>query len=145
MREIFDAAVFVGHLGIRVHRVEPGVCETTAQIQPFLLQQDGFVHAGVLATMADHTGGGAAGTLIRSDQGVLSIEFKINMLRPAKGLGLRCVSSVLRPGRTISVAESEVYSVAADGEEALVAKAMVTLAVVAAVKSGQPPGRPSGA
>jgi len=61
------------------------------------------------------------------------VEFKINLLRPAKGESLRCRAKVLKPGKTISVAESEVYAVA-DGKETLVSKATITLAVLARPK-----------
>jgi acyl-coenzyme A thioesterase PaaI-like protein len=68
--------------------------------------------------------------IIGTQGGVLSIEFKVNLLKPAVGASLRCVSATLRAGRTIAVVESEVYTVS-EGREALCAKATVTLAVVA--------------
>jgi uncharacterized protein (TIGR00369 family) len=128
---IFEKAAFVKHLGIRVVRQAEGACDTAMAIRPEHLQQDGFVHAGVIATIADHTAGGAAMTLMREDQGVLSIEFKVNMLRPAKGEELICQATVLRGGRTISVTESEVFTRSPGADDKLVAKATVTLAVVA--------------
>jgi uncharacterized protein (TIGR00369 family) len=85
----------------------------------------------VQATIADHTAGGAAGTLAAEGDLVLSVEFKINFLRPALGERLRCRSTVLRHGKTLTVAESEVYA-QRDRNEKLVAKAMVTLALVPA-------------
>ena len=98
-------------------------------VAPRHLQQDRFIHAGVAATMGDHTAGGAAGTLVKPEETVLTVEFKINLLRPAVGQRLRCRAEVLRQGRTLSVVESAVF--AQDGAaEALVAKLMVTLAVV---------------
>jgi uncharacterized protein (TIGR00369 family) len=126
---MFEKAAFIQHLGIRVVAAADGRCETVMPVRPEHLQQDGFVHAGVLATIADHTAGGAAGTLLTAEQGVLSIEFKINMLRPAKAAELSCRATVLRGGKTISVTESEVYA----GDK-LCAKATVTLAVVPADK-----------
>jgi len=87
------------------------------------------MHAGVMATLADHTAGGAGATLIKPEEIVLTVEFKINLLRPAKGERLRAKSTVLKPGRTLSIVESSVYSWEA-GEEKLSAKAMVTLAIV---------------
>jgi uncharacterized protein (TIGR00369 family) len=94
------------------------------------------VHAGVQATVADHTAGGAAGTVARPGDLVLSVEFKINLLRPAVGDRLRCRATVLRQGKTITVAESEVFA-ASDGQEKLVAKATVTLAHVPAKVQGR--------
>ena len=125
----FRVATFVHDMGVRFVACGPGWCETTLAVQPRHAQQDGFVHAGVLATLADHTAGGAAGTCARLDQGVLSIEFKINLLRPALGPDLRCRAVVLRPGKSVTVAEAEVYDVRPAGE-VMVAKATVTLAVV---------------
>ena len=77
--------------------------------------------------MADHSAGGAAGTLLKKGQLVLTVEFKINLLRPARGDYLRCSAEVLKPGRTLTIAESEVYAVTGD-ESKMVAKATVTLA-----------------
>ncbi|MDQ3369433.1 MAG: PaaI family thioesterase [Myxococcota bacterium] len=129
VEQIFHAP-FVQALGIRATRIAPGEIESELVVRPDHLQQDGVVHAGVLATLADHSAGGAAGTLAPAGHGILTIEFKINLLRPASGRILRCRAIVLRPGRTVTIAESEVS--AGDGDTfRLCAKAMVTLAVVA--------------
>ena len=130
-REIFQRAAFIDGLGIRLRDMGEGWCESVLTVLPGHLQQDGFVHAGVQATMADHTAGGAAGTFAAEGGHVLTVEFKINFLRPARGEHLRCRAAVLRRGRTLHVAESEVYA-GRDGNEKLVAKAMVTLALVPA-------------
>jgi uncharacterized protein (TIGR00369 family) len=92
-------------------------------------QQDGFIHAGVMATMADHTAGYSAFTTVSDHMQILTIEFKINFLRPAFGDTLICSSHVIREGRQVIVAESEVYDVR-EAEEVPVAKAMVTLMAV---------------
>jgi uncharacterized protein (TIGR00369 family) len=139
VREIFQQAAFVTDLGIRLADVGPGWCESVLAIAPKHRQQDGYVHAGVQATIADHTAGGAAGTLSEEGDLVLTIEFKINFLRPALGERLRCRATVLRQGKTLNVAESEVFA-GRDGDEKLVAKAIVTLAVVAAAP-GEIPAR----
>jgi uncharacterized protein (TIGR00369 family) len=129
VRAIFEKAAFVTDVGIVVTEVGPGWCESALEVKPRHLQQNGFVHAGVLATMGDHTAGAAAGTLVGGDEGVLTVEFKINLLRPAKGDRVRCRAQVLRQGRTLSVVESEMMAIGG-GEEKLVAKSTVTLAVV---------------
>jgi uncharacterized protein (TIGR00369 family) len=129
VQEIFDRAAFIEEVGIKVSGIGAGWCETTLEILPKHLQQDNFVHAGVLATLADHTAGGAAGSVVREEEIVLSVEFKINLLRPATGDALRCRAQLLRAGRTLIVAESEVFARTED-QEKLVAKATVTLAVV---------------
>ncbi len=129
VRSIMDRAAFIADLGIVLTAVGPGWCETEVAIQPRHLQQNGFVHAGVLATLGDHTAGAAAGSLVGVGEGVLTVEFKINLLRPALGELVRCRAQVLRAGRTLSVVEAEMFSVAG-GDPKLVAKSTVTLAVV---------------
>ena len=130
VQDIFKRAAFVEDLGIHGVRLEKGECESSLKVQPKHLQQDNLVHAGVIATLADHTAGAAAGTLVQEGEIVLTAEFKINLLRPGRGGELRCCSKVLKPGRMFTVVESEVFS-NFKGEEKLIAKALVTLAVVA--------------
>jgi uncharacterized protein (TIGR00369 family) len=126
---IFEQAAFVSNLGIRLVDMGPGWCETELDILPGHFQHHEYVHAGVQATMADHTAGAAATTLVGEHEYVLTAEFKINFLRPARGEQLRCRSQVLKPGRTLIVAESEIL--AGNREQStLVAKAMFTLAIV---------------
>jgi uncharacterized protein (TIGR00369 family) len=88
-------------------------------------QQHGFVHGGVIATMADHTAGGAARS-VSGEKDVLTVEFKINYLRPATGDRLHCTATVLRAGKTMIVAEALVYA-GNTGKETLVAKLIETL------------------
>ncbi|WP_432473138.1 PaaI family thioesterase [Amphritea sp. HPY] len=129
VRRVFDKAPFVRELGIALLDFEPGHCNTQLPLEDRHLQQDGYVHAGVQATLADHTAGTAAATLLNAEQLILTAEFKINLLRAAKGDSLFCRAGVLKPGAQLIVAESEVFCVA-DGQTDLVAKATVTLAVV---------------
>lgn len=136
---VFHSAPFIADLGLRLESLSPGRCVSSLALSRRHLQQDGYVHAGVQATIADHTAGTAAATAIPPDRIVLSIEFKINLLRPARGESLVCRAQVLRPGRQIVVAESEVFSVDPSGER-LVSKATVTLAVVPRPVAGALPG-----
>lgn len=140
VQEIFDRAAFVNDVGIRLTGCGPGWCETELAIAPRHYQQHDVVHAGAQATIADHTAGAAATTLIRSTELVLSAEFKINLLNAARGEKLRCRARVLKAGRMLIVTESEVFAISGANER-LVAKATVTLAVVA--KAGKPPGEAS--
>ena len=128
VQEIFERAAFVSDVGIKVSGAGVGWCETTLDILPRHLQQDGYVHAGVQATMADHTAGGAGATVVKQNELVLSVEFKINFLRPATGQTLRCKSNILKAGKTLIIAEAEVFTL--DGaQEKLTSKATVTLVV----------------
>ena len=129
IQRIFRAARFISDLGIELESVGDGECVTTLELKDRHLQQDGFVHAGVHATIADHTAGVAAATLLRDHQMVLSVEFKINFLREARGDRLICRAEVLKPGRRFSVVESEVSCVDA-GEERLVSKMTDNMAYV---------------
>jgi uncharacterized protein (TIGR00369 family) len=128
-RNIFRQAPFVTEMGIEPREIGPGWCDSQLTILPGHMQHDQVVHAGVLATMADHTAGAASYTLIQADEIVLTVEFKINLLRPATGETLRCRAQVLRPGKMLFVTESEVFARSEEAEK-LVAKAIVTLAVV---------------
>lgn len=129
IERIFHSAPFIRQLGLKLDSVIEGECRTSLTLTEQHLQQDGFVHAGVQASVADHTAGTAAASLIPEGQSVLSAEFKINLLRAAMGSELRCISRVLKAGNTLTVVESEVYCGAFD-DFRLVSKATVTLAVV---------------
>ncbi|MCK6534912.1 MAG: PaaI family thioesterase [Polyangiaceae bacterium] len=132
--EIFSRAPFVRELGIRLVDLGPGWVESELLVEARHMQQDGVVHAGVQATLADHSAGAAAGTLAPAGHATLSVELKIQLLRPALGERLRCRAQVIRPGRTIVATEAWVYAVAA-GEEKLVSQLTATM-TYAAPKTG---------
>lgn len=136
---IFTSAPFVADLGIEPVAIDEGRCESRLELGDRHLQHDGFVHAGVLATMADHSAGAAAATLLRPGRIVLTAEFKISLLRAARGESLHCVARVIKPGSRIMFAESEVHC-ETGGEARLVAKASVSLAVVPDGRQAPPPG-----
>lgn len=128
---IIEGADFIRMLGLELVDTGPGWCETRLALATHHRQQDGYVHAGVQATIADHTAGCAGFTLIDADRIVLTAEFKLNLLRPASGERLRCRAEVLRPGRSLIVAESWLWATDSTATDVLCAKATVTLAVVA--------------
>jgi len=123
---------FVKFCGFDVVHIDDGCFESCLTLEKKHMQQDGFVHAGVIATMADHTAGYSAFTLVPDDQQILTIEFKINYFKPAVGHKLLCRSRVVSKGTKIIVSESEVFSVS-DENEKLVSKAMVTMMPVPAL------------
>jgi uncharacterized protein (TIGR00369 family) len=126
---IFIDAAFVTDLGIALNDVGPGWCETSLTVMPKHLQQHGHVHAGVITTLADHTAGGAAKAAVPPGSDVITIEFKMNFLRPARGQHLTCRGETLRAGKNIVVSESQVF--AGEGQSRqLVAKCTSTLAVI---------------
>ncbi len=117
---------FPAFCGFEVEKVEYGIFQTRLKVRPEHKQQDGFVHAGVIATMADHTAGYAAFTTVSEKFRILTIEFKINYFKPAVGEAIVCRSRVINSGKKIIVSESEVFSVLQEKEK-IVSKAMVTL------------------
>ena len=128
LAEAFRSA-FVEHCGIRAETIRRGYLESRMEVGPQHLQQDGVVHAGAISTMADHSAGYAAFTVIPETYQLFTVEYKINFFRPARGSSLVCRSRVLKEGRRILIAESEVYD-QLQGQEAIAAKAMVTLTAV---------------
>jgi len=120
---------FPAAIGFEVERAEYGIFESRLKICSNHSQQDGFVHAGVIATMADHTAGYAAYTTVSEAFRILTIEFKINFFKPAVGKYIICRSKVVNNGKKIKVSESELFSLNED-QEKLIAKAMVTLIAI---------------
>ena len=110
---------------------------SSVQIEENHRQQDGFIHAGVMATMADHTAGYSAFTTVPENMQILTIEFKINFLLPAFGNALTCQSRVIREGRQIIIAESDVFDLH-QKKKVQVAKALVTLMAVPKEKLKRP-------
>jgi len=113
-------------IGARLTRVAPGETEIELPYRADLCQQHGFFHAGITSTIADSAGGYAAFSLFPADASVLTIEFKINLLAPASGERLRAVGRVIKPGRTVTVSEAEVFALK-EGEEKLCARLNSTM------------------
>lgn len=120
---------FIRFCRFKAKHAQWGMFRANVKIAEDHRQQDGFIHAGVMATMADHTAGYSAFTTVPESMQILTIEFKINFLRPAFGEELVCNSHVIREGRQIIVSESEVLDIR-EGVQVSVAKAMVTLMAV---------------
>jgi len=120
---------FIKYCRFEADDVRRGYFQSSVKIEDQHRQQDGFIHAGVMATMADHTAGYAGFTTVGEEIQILTVEFKVNFLKPAHGEALVCRSKVIRGGNTIIISESEVFDIR-NGEETLAAKAMVTLMAV---------------
>ena len=116
-------------IGATLSHVAAGEAHIMLPVRADLTQQHGYVHAGILATIADSACGYAALSVMPEDAAVLSIEFKINMLAPAEGLRLVAHGRVIKPGRTIVVCAAEVYAERGDMEK-LVATMTGTMMVV---------------
>jgi uncharacterized protein (TIGR00369 family) len=126
---------FIQHCGLEAVHIKRGLFESRVLIGEHHRTQDSFVHAGLMATMADHTAGYAAFTTVSEEYRILTIEFKINFLRPAYGNALRCRSRVISKGKQVIVAESKVHDVRKT-HEIQVAEALITLMAVPAKKIG---------
>ena len=133
-RAFFASAPFMVDLGITPTEVAAGRMCTVLPLQPRHLQHTGQVHAGVMATMADHTMGAAAQTLAPAARWIVTAELKVSVLRPARGERLVCEASVIKAGRTLSFTEAEVWAESA-GQRTLVVKASATMALTPAKES----------
>src|SRR4051812_42026288 len=129
VRDSFAKQTFMTTLGARLVRVEPGAVDVEVVAREDLVQQHGFLHAGVLASAADSACGYAALSLMPAGAAVLSIEFKINLLAPAAGARVVASGRVLRAGRTVTVCRGDVTSYSPDGEK-LVATMVATMMTV---------------
>jgi uncharacterized protein (TIGR00369 family) len=110
LRSSFAKQTAMSSIGAELIRVEPGVVEISIPYSSDLTQQHGFMHAGIITTIADTACGYAAYTLMPVNSDVLSVEFKVNLLRPAKGSKFVAVSEVLKPGRTLTVVRADVFA-----------------------------------
>jgi uncharacterized protein (TIGR00369 family) len=126
VRASFARQGLMGHLGARLVSVGEGTCAIACAPRPELSQQHGFVHAGVVAAIADSAAGYAALAVTPEGSEVLTVEFKLNLLAPATGDLLIARGRVLRAGRTLTVCQSEVAALR-DGEERQCAVALVTM------------------
>jgi uncharacterized protein (TIGR00369 family) len=98
---------------------------------PDLTQQHGFIHAGIITAGLDSACGIAAFTLMPAATGILTVEFKTNLLAPARGERFAFRATVVKPGRTLTVCEARAYA-AHDGGETLIATMSGTLMALAA-------------
>lgn len=129
-RDSFARQQAMATLGVGVERAEPGRVVLAMDHRPELTQQHGFIHAGIVATALDSACGYAAFTLMPEGSGVLTIEFKINLLAPARGPRFRFEGLVIKPGRTITVTEGRAWQ-HDGGEPKLIATMNATLMTIA--------------
>jgi uncharacterized protein (TIGR00369 family) len=113
-------------LGISIARLEPGEVELAMAYSPDLTQQNGFVHAGIITAGLDSACGIAAFTLMPVGSDILTVEFKTNLLAPARGKRFAFRATVVKPGRTLTFCEGRAYA-EHDGIETLIATMTGTL------------------
>jgi uncharacterized protein (TIGR00369 family) len=130
IRDSFARQSIMATLGARITEVQPGRVTIELPYRADLAQQHGFVHAGVLATVADSACGYAAFSLMPAEAAVLSIEFKINLLSPARGERFVAEGHVVRAGRTITVCQAEVVAVEGERREPVAAMTATMMTVL---------------
>ena len=129
VRESFQRQIVMQTIGASLESVEPGLVSIRLPFSRGLTQQHGFLHAGIVATIVDSTCGYAALSLTPDDTGVLTIEYKLNLLAPARGQSFLAVGRVVKPGRTICFTEGQVWAESLD-QRKLVTTISATIMVV---------------
>lgn len=129
VRESFAAQAMMATIGARLVRVDAGEIEIRVPYRAGLTQQHGFLHAGVVAAALDSACGYAAFSLMPEGVGVLSVEFKTNLLAPARGSELVARGRVIRAGRTVTVCQADGLMLA-DEKEATIATMLATIMTI---------------
>jgi uncharacterized protein (TIGR00369 family) len=117
VKDSFDKQIVMELIGGELTRVEPGVVEISLTYRSDLTQQHGYVHAGIITTIADSACGYAAYTLMPPNSDVLAVEFKVNLMRPAKGDTFVARAEVVKSGRTLTVVRADVHAITGDQRE----------------------------
>ena len=128
VRESFSRQSHMATLGAEIAFIAPGEVHVAVPFAAQFCQQNGFMHAGAIASVADSANGYAAYTLAPPDTDVLAVEFKINLLAPARGVGFLACGRVLRPGRALTVCQADIFTTGA-AERALIATMLSTVIV----------------
>nr|WP_168989812.1 PaaI family thioesterase [Azoarcus taiwanensis] len=111
VRASFARQQIMSLIGAELAVVEPGYTEIHLPHRPEITQQHGFIHGGVVGTIADSAAGYAANTLTPADTSVLTVEYKINLIAPADGERLVARGEVIKPGRTLIITRAEVFAI----------------------------------
>ena len=121
IKQSFAKQTVMSLIGGELTRVEPGIVEITLAYRSDLTQQHGYVHAGIITTIADSACGYAAYTLMPPNSDVLAVEFKVNLMRPAKGETFVARAEVIKSGRTLTVVRADVNALTGPAQRELVA------------------------
>lgn len=117
IKQSFAKQTVMRLIGAKLARIEPGIVEITLPDRADLSQQNGYLHAGILTTIADSACGYAAYSLMPPNSQVLSVEFKVNLLRPAKGETFLASAEVVKSGKTLTVVRADVFGIEGDRRE----------------------------
>jgi uncharacterized protein (TIGR00369 family) len=129
VRSSFARQAAMRMLDVSIDRVAPGEVDLVLPFRSDLTQQHGYLHAGIVTAVIDSACGYAALSLMEPGTAVLSVEFKVQLLAPARGESFRALGRVVRSGRTLTVVMGELRSIAPDGDEviALMTGTMMTM------------------
>ena len=130
IRSSFEKQGVMKTIGAGLTKIAPGEVVIEFSYDTSLTQQHGYVHAGVVTTVVDSACGYAAYTLMAPDSEVLTIEYKVNFMYPARGERFKGIGRVLRSGRTVTVCSGDVIAVE-NGKEKVVATMLATMISVA--------------
>ncbi|RJP46819.1 MAG: PaaI family thioesterase [Anaerolineaceae bacterium] len=126
VRDSFSKQEMLTSLGAEIALLKAGEFHLTAPYDARFTQQDGFLHAGIVTTLMDSACGYAAYSLMPAASRVLSVEFKVNLLSPARGQRFRAEGRVIKHGRTLTVCEGKLFSIEKE-EESLCAIMQATM------------------
>ena len=126
VRSTFNLQQLMKTINAKLVKVGPGEVHIEIPFQLELTQQNGFIHAGIITSIVDSACGFAAYSLMTATSGVLTVEYKINLLSPALGERFLAIGRVKKPGRTLTVCEGDVFA-HTEGEEKLVATMLATM------------------
>ncbi len=136
VRSSFTKQSVMKTIGAKLVKISPGEVMIEFSYDQSLTQQNGFIHAGIVTTVVDSACGYAAYTLMPADSDVLTIEYKVNFMSPAKGETFRGIGKVLKSGRTITVCTGDVVAIE-DGKERVVATMQATMICLASLAGNQ--------
>jgi uncharacterized protein (TIGR00369 family) len=131
IKQNFARQSIMAFIGAELSLIGPGVVEITLPYRKDLTQQHGYLHAGIVTTIADSAAGYAAFSLMPAGSEVLSVEFKVNLLRPAKGEAFLARAEVIKPGKTLTVVRADVFGISEAGTKELVATLQGTMFCIA--------------
>lgn len=130
IKQSFTKQTIMGLIGAELTRVDPGIVEITLPYRADLAQQHGYLHAGIVTAIADSACGYAAYSLMPPETEVLSVEFKVNLLRPAKGELFLASAEVVKSGRTLTVVRADVFALHQTEQRTLIATMLGTMICV---------------
>jgi uncharacterized protein (TIGR00369 family) len=127
IKESFGRQSMMALIGAKLGTIEPGIVEINLPYRDDLAQQHGYLHAGIVTTIADTACGYASFSLMPAGSEVLSVEFKVNLLRPARGSRFVARGEVIKAGRTLTVVRGDVFGFSDDGPRELIATMQATM------------------